>query len=205
MFKRVIYALFFNVVVVIAVVANDISVCVLQNRLKKINNFYAHFIQKVIDADSNMLLEAYGELWVKCPNLFNWHMISPEENFLISDGKTLWFYIPSLKQVTTYWLKNFSNNIFFMLFSNENMYKWDDYNVFQQEDFFSLIPIHNDISLKEYRIEITDCGTIKGFSFIEKQGQRVDYNLSEQNNNIIDIKKFYFVLSEDIQLDEQRK
>ena len=41
-----------------------------------------------------------GELWVKRPNLFNWHMTSPDESVLVSDGQTLWFYNPFVEQVT---------------------------------------------------------------------------------------------------------
>ncbi|URJ25524.1 outer membrane lipoprotein chaperone LolA [Blochmannia endosymbiont of Camponotus sp.] len=205
MMQQIIYAVFLSVIVVTTVIADDASVFVLQNRLKKINNLYVHFIQKVINSDNDMVLECRGELWIKRPNLFNWHMISPEENFLISDGKTLWFYIPSIKQVTAYRLRNFSDNIFFMLFSSNNIYEWNEYTVSQQGDFFYLIPISNNFNLKECRIKITDRGTIEKFSFFEEKGQHVDYYLLDQNNNDIDIGKFYFIPSKDIQLDDQRK
>ncbi|AAZ41020.1 LolA [Candidatus Blochmanniella pennsylvanica str. BPEN] len=205
MMKQTIYAVFLNVIIAITVVADDKSFFVLQNRLKKINNFYVHFIQKVVNSDNNVVLEYHGELWIKRPNLFNWHMISPEENFLISDGKTLWFYIPSIKQVTAYRLQNFSDNIFFMLFSSNNIYEWNEYTVSQKGDFFHLIPISNNFTLKECRIKITDQGTIEKFSIFEEKGQRVDYCLLDQNNNDIDISKFYFAPSKDIELDDQRK
>ncbi len=41
-----------------------------------------------------------GDLWVKRPNLFNWHMTQPDESVLVSDGKTLWFYNPFVEQAT---------------------------------------------------------------------------------------------------------
>lgn len=37
---------------------------------------------------------------MKRPNLFNWHMTSPDESVLVSDGQTLWFYNPFVEQVT---------------------------------------------------------------------------------------------------------
>ncbi|URJ31102.1 outer membrane lipoprotein chaperone LolA [Blochmannia endosymbiont of Camponotus sp.] len=205
MINQVIYAVFLSIIIMMPAISDDTSVITLRNRLKKINDFYARFTQKVISANNDILLEAYGELWVKRPNLFHWHMISPEENFLISDGKTLWFYIPFIKQVTAYWLQNFSDNIFFMLFSDNNAYKWDNYNVIQQGEFFYLIPIRDNCNLQEFRVKITDCGTIEQFSVFEKKDQYVDYYLLDQNNNTIDIKKFYFDVSKDIQLDEQRE
>ncbi|WP_331828190.1 outer membrane lipoprotein chaperone LolA [Candidatus Blochmannia sp. SNP] len=205
MINQVIYAIFLSIAVIISAIADDTSVITLRNRLKKINDFYARFTQKVINANNDILLESHGELWVKRPNLFNWHMIFPEENFLISDGKTLWFYIPFIKQVTAFWLQNFSNNIFFMLFSDNNMCKWDNYNVIQKGDFFCLIPMRDNCGLQEYRVTITDSGAIKQFSVCEKKDQYVDYHLLDQNNNAIDIRKFYFDFSEDIQLDDQRE
>lgn len=207
MMKQIIYAGFLSVImIIITAVADDTSVFILQNRLKKISNFYVHFVQKVVNSDNNTILESHGELWVKRPNLFNWHMISPEENFLISDGKTLWFYIPSIKQATAYWLHDFSDNIFFMLFFSDNVYSWNEYIVSQQGDFFSLIPVGNNFDLKECRIEITACGSIERFSIFEEKGQRVDYYLlNKKSNNSIDISKFDFIPSADIQLDDQRK
>ncbi|URJ28373.1 outer membrane lipoprotein chaperone LolA [Candidatus Blochmannia vicinus (nom. nud.)] len=199
------YAVFLSVVIIISAISDDTSVITLRDRLKKINYFYARFTQKVINANDNILLEGYGELWIKRPNLFNWHMISPEENFLISDGKTLWFYVPFIKQVTAYWLQNFSDNIFFMLFSDNNIHKWDNYNVIQRGDFFYLIPIRDNCNLQECRVKITNCGTIEQFSIFEKKDQYIDYYLLDQNNNTIDIKNFSFNFSEDIQLDEQRE
>ncbi|WHL24743.1 MAG: outer membrane lipoprotein chaperone LolA [Candidatus Blochmannia vicinus] len=205
MINQVVYIIFFSVAVIISAIADDTSVITLRNRLKKINDFYARFTQKVISANNDILLEGHGELWVKRPNLFNWHMIFPEENFLISDGKTLWFYIPFIKQVTAYWLQNFSDNILFMLFSDNNVYKWDNYNVIQKGDCFYLIPMCDNCNLQECRVKISDCGRIERFSVFEKKDQYVDYYLLDQNNNTIDIRKFNFALSEDIQLDEQRE
>lgn len=205
MINRVIYTICLSISIIISAVADDTAVVTLRNRLKKINDFYARFTQQVINANNGILLQSHGELWIKRPNLFNWHMISPEENFLVSDGKTLWFYIPLIKQVTAYWLHNFSDNIFFMLFSDNNVHKWDDYNVSQKEDFFYLIPVHDNCNLQECRVEITDCGTIRQFSIFEKKDQYVDYYLLDQNNNTIDVRKFYFTISEEIQLDEQRE
>lgn len=66
----------------------------LKSRLDKVSSFHATFTQKVTDGSGAAVQEGQGDLWVKRPNLFNWHMTQPDESILVSDGKTLWFYNP---------------------------------------------------------------------------------------------------------------
>ena len=66
----------------------------LKSRLDKVSSFHASFTQKVTDGSGNAVQDGQGDLWVKRPNLFNWHMTQPDESVLVSDGKTLWFYNP---------------------------------------------------------------------------------------------------------------
>ncbi len=60
----------------------------LKSRLDKVSSFHASFTQKVTDGSGNAVQEGQGDLWVKRPNLFNWHMTQPDESILVSDGKT---------------------------------------------------------------------------------------------------------------------
>lgn len=195
---------FINIFIVNIVISNEIPAIILQDRLNKINNLYVHFIQKINDINNNILEEYQGELWIKRPNLFYWHMMYPEENFLICDGRTLWFYIPVIKQVTVYCAKNIFDNIFWMLFVNDDTSLWCNYNVFQQGDYFFLKPIYNSTNMKECKIKITDYGIIEQFSIIEPNGEYIDYYLSKHNNNEINISKFAFEIPDGIQLDDQR-
>lgn len=64
------------------------------------SSFHASFTQKVTDGSGNAVQDGQGDLWVKRPNLFNWHMTQPDESVLVSDGKTLWFYNPFVEQAT---------------------------------------------------------------------------------------------------------
>lgn len=78
----------------------------LKSRLDKVSSFHASFTQKVTDGSGAAVQEGQGDLWVKRPNLFNWHMTQPDESILVSDGKTLWFYNPFVEQATATWLKD---------------------------------------------------------------------------------------------------
>ena len=58
----------------------------LKSRLDKVSSFHASFTQKVTDGSGNAVQDGQGDLWVKRPNLFNWHMTQPDESILVSDG-----------------------------------------------------------------------------------------------------------------------
>lgn len=49
----------------------------LKSRLDKVSSFHASFTQKVTDGSGNAVQDGQGDLWVKRPNLFNWHMTQP--------------------------------------------------------------------------------------------------------------------------------
>ena len=57
----------------------------LKSRLDKVSSFHASFTQKVTDGSGAAVQEGQGDLWVKRPNLFNWHMTQPDESILVSD------------------------------------------------------------------------------------------------------------------------
>lgn len=193
----------FAVVTTAPTVAGDADV--LQSRLNLINNFHANFIQRVTSADSDIVQEGKGELWVKRPNLFNWHMTLPDESILVSDGKTLWFYNPFVEQVTANWLKNATNNPLVMLITRNNVADWCQYDVKQQGDNFFLMPKSDNSNLRQFTIKVTADGTIEGFTAVEQDGQHSAYQLKNQKNGLVDTSKFHFTLPQGVTLDDQRQ
>ena len=144
----------------------------LQSRLAKVNSFHASFSQTVTSSDGAAVQQGEGELWVKRPNLFNWHMTSPDESVLVSDGQTLWFYNPFVEQVTATWLKNATGNTPFMLITRNNANDWKQYNVKQKGNDFELTPKSSSGNLKQFAISVDNSGTIRSFAAVEQDGQR---------------------------------
>lgn len=177
----------------------------LQSRLAKVNSFHASFSQSVTSSDGAAVQQGEGELWVKRPNLFNWHMTSPDESVLVSDGETLWFYNPFVEQVTATWLKSATGNTPFMLITRNNANDWKQYNVKQKGDDFELTPKASNGNLKQFAITVTNSGTIKSFAAVEQDGQRSAYQLKSQQNSSVDAAKFKFTLPKGVALDDQRK
>ena len=177
----------------------------LQQRLDKVKSFHASFTQKVTDGSGQSVQDGEGELWVKRPNLFNWHMTAPDESILISDGKTLWFYNPFVEQVSATWLKNATSNTPFMLIARNQGNDWKQYNIKQLGDNFELTPKAADGNLKQFTINVSKSGTINQFSAVEQDGQRSSYALKSQQNGAVAADKFQFTPPQGVTLDDQRQ
>ncbi len=162
-------------------------------------------LHRLSEGTSNDVLLLLGELWVKRPNLFNWHMTSPDESVLVSDGQTLWFYNPFVEQVTATWLKNATGNTPFMLITRNNASDWKQYNVKQKGDDFELTPKSASGNLKQFAISVTNSGTIRSFAAVEQDGQRSAYTLKSQQNVAADPAKFKFTPPKGVTLDDQRQ
>lgn len=177
----------------------------LQGRLNKVSQFHANFTQKVTDGSGTTVQDGKGELWVKRPDLFNWHMTQPDESVLISDGKTLWFYNPFVEQVSANWLKDVTTNTPFMLIARNQASDWRQYHIKQNGDSFVLTPKSQSGNLKEFTINVTPDGTIRAFSAVEQDEQRSSYALTHQSNSTVDTSKFTFTPPAGVTVDDQRK
>ncbi|MCG3460334.1 outer membrane lipoprotein chaperone LolA [Xenorhabdus bovienii] len=176
----------------------------LQGRLGKVNSFHASFTQTVTSSDGSAIQNGEGQLWVKRPNLFNWHMTAPDESVLVSDGKTLWFYNPFVEQVTANWLKDAAGNTPFMLIARNDSADWKQYNVVQNGNNFELMPSNANGNLKHFSITVTPEGAIQKFTAVEQDGQKSAYQLKGQQNTRVDESKFKFTMPEGVTLDDQR-
>jgi outer membrane lipoprotein carrier protein len=176
----------------------------LKERLGQVNTFHANFTQTVTSAEGAAVQQGEGQLWVKRPNLFNWHMTSPDESVLVSDGQTLWFYNPFVEQVTATWLKNATGNTPFMLITRNDSNDWAQYNIKESGDNFELTPKSASGNLKQFTITVTSSGTIKSFTALEQDGQRTVYNLKGEQNASVDADKFKFTPPKGVTVDDQR-
>lgn len=64
----------------------------------QMKDFSSDFVQIFQDLLNRKQQEA-GHLYLMRPRMMRWEYKSPEEKFFISDGKTVYFYVPADKQV----------------------------------------------------------------------------------------------------------
>jgi len=70
-----------------------------QDRYEKTGNFQADFTQTSILNTVKQKQVSKGRVFIKKPGMMRWEYKEPEAQFIISDGKVIWFYVPIDKQV----------------------------------------------------------------------------------------------------------
>lgn len=173
----------------------------LKTRLNKISGFSANFTQEVISPEKEVLVAGQGQIWLSRPNLFRWHTQTPDENILVSDGKTLWYYNPFIEQVTATWLEDSTNQTPFVLIVRNNDSDWNKYNIEQQGNQFTLDAKDN---MPTFVIDVTKDGTIKQLSLIEQDGQQSIFNLIDFKVELPERDLFDIELPEGVEIDDQR-
>lgn len=176
----------------------------LQQRLSKVKSFSAQFVQTVTSADGSVLQQNSGKLWVQRPGLFRWQTTSPEENLLVSDGKTLWFYTPLVEQVTVTWLSSATENTPFLLISGDRPTEWRRYRISHRGDHFELIPRQPEENLQHFTLTINKHGVIEQFVLFEQDGQRSQFVLQKFRRGPINYRLFSFTPPPKVTMDDQR-
>jgi outer membrane lipoprotein carrier protein len=74
----------------------------LQNRYDETRDFTALFTQETMTRSQGAPAIANGRLYFKKPGMIRWEYSDPINNQIISDGVTLWYYIPDDRQVRVY-------------------------------------------------------------------------------------------------------
>jgi len=64
----------------------------------RMNDFSADFVQ-IFKDPLNRKQEEAGHLYLKRSRMMRWEYKTPEEKYFISDGKTVYFYVPADRQV----------------------------------------------------------------------------------------------------------
>lgn len=184
--------------------ADVASVTELQKRLELASQYGADFDQTVRSSKGKEIQKGKGKFYVKRPNLFRMDTKSPQENLIVSDGQTLWFYDPFVSQATASWVKDAVDNTPFVLLTSNEKSHWDQYDVTQNMDNFVLKPKSKKSNIKQFDVRIDSNGLLKGFSTIERDGQSNLYVLRNISTANVSSDLFKFSLPKGVELDDQR-
>ncbi|MGQ8820207.1 outer membrane lipoprotein chaperone LolA [Bibersteinia trehalosi] len=184
--------------------ADAAAVAELQKRLELASQYSADFDQTVRSNKGKEIQKGKGKFYVKRPNLFRVDTQSPQENLIVSDGQTLWFFDPFVSQATASWVKDAVNDTPFVLLTSNEKNHWDQYDVTQSMDSFVLKPKSKKSSIKQFDIRIDNNGLLKGFSTIERDGQSNLYVLRNISTANVANDLFKFNLPKGAELDDQR-
>jgi outer membrane lipoprotein carrier protein len=81
------------------VLAQESPATQLKALLQPLKTLQADFNQRIFSADGYEIQSSHGEMHVARPGKLRWIIAPPMEQWLISDGNTLWLYDPDLEQV----------------------------------------------------------------------------------------------------------
>ena len=176
----------------------------LQKRLDLATQYSADFDQTVRSSKGKEIQKGQGKFQVKRPNLFRMDTKSPQENLIVSDGKTLWFYDPFVSQATANWVKDAVSNTPFVLLTSNDKSHWEQYDVKQNMDSFTLKPKSKKSAIKQFDVRIDSNGLLKGFSTVERDGQSNLYVLRNITTTNLANDLFKFNLPKGVELDDQR-
>ncbi|VFP82923.1 outer membrane lipoprotein chaperone LolA [Candidatus Erwinia haradaeae] len=180
------------------------TISVLQQRLNKVTSFYADFHQKVKDRQNSILQEGDGHLWVERPNHFYWYLSEPNENIVISDGKTIWHYTPCMEQVSIYSMQQVIHRTPFILISCNDLRYWRQYHILKQGDNFCFTPKSLFNNLQTFSINVSQSGIINTLSIVEQDGICIKYVLNKQKIHAVSSDKFRFIIPDGVTVDDQR-
>lgn len=185
--------------------ASSQAISALQQRLELASQYSADFEQTVRSAKGKELQKGSGRFYVKRPNLFRLESQKPQENLIVSDGDTLWFYDPFVSQVTANRVSDAVANTPFILLTSNDKQHWDQYDVTQDMDNFVLKPKSKKNAIKQFDIRIDANGLLKGFSTIERDGQSNLYMLRRVSSANVSADLFKFTPPKGVEIDDQRK
>lgn len=173
-------------------------------RFESIKNFKAKFTQKLFNAAMGASEESAGTVAMQKPLKMVWEYREPFEQQIVSDGKTLFFYIPADKQVIREPIGKILTSRSPALFLAGNR-KLSDIFTIKLEPAANKARIKGEIELTLYPIEksltltrlILRVGgedyTVRSFTLFDWTGNRTDIEFAEMEvNGKIDGKRFVF-------------
>lgn len=177
----------------------------LRSLLAEYDGFSASFAQKVTDSDNNLLHQAKGKLVFKQPGKFRWQVSEPEQELLLSNGETLWWYNPFLEQVSIYDAKQaVATTPFALLVSNQDD-TWNNFVIEKQGSSFVIKPKDSDNSQVQQLAVNFDDRVLTQIVITDRTQQVSAYNLSEQAFNKDKARQFNFIIPADVDIDDQRE
>lgn len=204
--KKVIFIVFMfliNPLYAFASVSTDATL--LKEKLAKFKQINAEFSQVVTNPEGEVLNESWGQLTISRPGKFRWKVITPEEELIVSDGKTMWLYSPFIEQVTLINLSDAIEGTPFVLLSGANEKQWQNYLVTRDNNQFTVKDSDAQVHNNTFVFEFNAAGNISRFVVIEEQGQRSEFKLSHKPlAQKIETGYFNFQIPAGVEIDDQR-
>lgn len=176
--------------------------------LSGMSSYQADFVQVNLDARGTRMQESVGQIAVRRPGLFYWHIDPPLEQLVVSDGSQLWLYDPDLEQVTVQPVTGALADTPALLLSGEVDAVRETYRVTRLpgaggERYFELLPRNPDSLFESLKLTFSD-GRLVQMHINDALGQRSSLMFSAIHTNTeIDDTLFRFTPPEGVDVISQ--
>jgi outer membrane lipoprotein carrier protein len=180
----------------------------LRKKIVQLQPFQSEFKQQVFDEQGQLLQQSQGRLALSQPNKLHWHVTSPDESLIVSDGETLWYYDPFVEQVTLYRVGSALANTPILLLTDNSDRAWQHYQVIQlSRDSFSITA--NDVNSQVKQLTISfSAHQVVAMELIDATGQRSVIQLEHHQPLSLDKQTieqlFHFTVPDGVTVDDQR-
>ncbi|CAG9001044.1 MAG: Outer-membrane lipoprotein carrier protein [Candidatus Celerinatantimonas neptuna] len=176
----------------------------LRAKLHPIQQFSANFEQTVISPQGKVIHRASGKLVIAKPGKLNWQERHPEQDQIISNGKTIWYYSPIVEQVSIYNTTDAIAHTPFILLADQRKEVWQNYRVNTVKTGFK-VESKTDSQQPSFIISFDKQGAIREFDVVDHQGQRSEFKLSHFNlHPRVRSGDFMFKVPDGVAIDDQR-
>ncbi|GGA93129.1 outer membrane lipoprotein chaperone LolA [Agarivorans gilvus] len=194
----------FSLLLATQALASEQAALELQQHLSQLQGFQAQFEQTVIDADGVEIHQAEGKLSLARPAKLNWQQVAPEQDMIVSDGSTIWYYSPFVEQVTIMDASEAINQSPFILLADNRSESWQNYQVEKREQGY-LVSSKLDPMQAAFWVKLNSDNSIARFDIIESTGQRSEFKLEGfKANPQFEPRLFHFEIPANTMIDDQR-
>lgn len=165
-----------------------------EKRFESMNSFTAGFRQTFFNASLGEMEESQGEMAVKKPLKMSWKYNKPLRQTIISDGKSIYFYVPKDKQVMVEKLGNMFTSRSPALFLAGNRKLSELFNIdldktpnkdrINGQVALSLLPKEESISVTRIVVRVDpEDFTIRSFTLYDWAGNRTEIEFFDMKIN----------------------
>ncbi len=171
----------------------------IQAHYDRVQDFEAHFIQRVVHRIVHKVIEESGTMAFKRPGRMRWEYQNPENKLFVTDGEKSYFYVPEDHQVivshTPGGAMGLAEGSPFSVIMGETRLL-DAFEVKNSDsepqaggEVLLLIPRHPQEGFEEAEIEVRpENGQVIRVSLLDRQGNRTEFLFDEirENRRLVD-------------------
>lgn len=186
----------------------------LEDHYNRLQSLKAQFIQVYRSSPQAPAREEYGMLYLKKPGKMRWEYASPEVKLFVSDGKTVYFYVPEDRQATRMLVKESADLRLPLRFLLGRMNLKREFRVELASDtapldpgnpVLRMTPRQQENRLREMVLEADTRDRIRRVKIIETDGTVTEFRLSgETPNPPLDSAMFRFRPPPGVEIIEQK-